>query len=99
MIDRIASAKIKQLSSLFKAVAVTGPRQSGKTTLVKELFQDKPYVSLENPDNRKFALEDPRGFLERYPVGQFLMRSNEHQKSFPIYRKFWIAKEHPGNLY
>ena len=50
-------------------VAVTGPRQSGKTTLVRELFADKPYLSMEDPDIRMLALEDPRGLLARYPLG------------------------------
>ncbi|WP_449049635.1 ATP-binding protein [Parapedobacter sp.] len=56
----------------FKAVAVIGPRQSGKTTLVRSLFTDKPYVSLEDPDTRQYALEDPRGFLANYPNGAIL---------------------------
>src|SRR5690606_39617273 len=53
-------------------VAVIGPRQSGKTTLVRSLFKDKPYVSLEDPDTRQYALEDPRGFLANYPNGAIL---------------------------
>ena len=72
MIQRIAGKKISELASKFKAVAVTGARQTGKTTLVKQIFKDKPYVSLENPDNRSFALEDPRGFLANYPNGAIL---------------------------
>lgn len=56
MFYRIATAKLMQLASYFKAVAVVGPRQSGKTTLVRNLFgQNKPYVSLEDPDNRQYA--------------------------------------------
>ena len=54
---------------MFKVVAVTGPRQSGKTTLVKYVFPDKPYVSLENPDNRQFSIDDPRGFLSQFSEG------------------------------
>lgn len=69
MIKRAAKEKLLQLSGVFKAVSVTGPRQSGKTTLVKSLFPEKPYVSLENPDLRNFALNDPRGFLETYADG------------------------------
>ena len=72
MIDRAASAKLAQLATVFKAVAVIGPRQSGKTTLVRSLFGDKPYVSLEDPDTRRYALEDPRGFLAGYPDGAIL---------------------------
>jgi predicted AAA+ superfamily ATPase len=72
MITRIAKKKLIALSKTFKAVAVTGARQSGKTTLMKQVFKNKAYVSLENPDTRRFALEDPRGFLSNYPNGAVL---------------------------
>ena len=72
MIRRSAEDKIKQLATTFKAVAITGARQTGKTTLVKSLFASKPYVSLEDPDARRFALQDPRGFLNSYPQGAIL---------------------------
>ena len=72
MITRIAETKLHTLATTFKVVALTGPRQSGKTTLAKKLFQDKPYVSLENPDYRQFAIQDPRGFLASYPQGAVL---------------------------
>ena len=66
MIKREAEEKLKQLADGFPAVSVTGPRQSGKTTLVKAVFPDKPYVLLEEPDTRAYALEDPRSFLKQY---------------------------------
>lgn len=69
MINREAEIELRALSGQFKAVAVIGPRQSGKTTLVRMVFKDKPYANLENPDIRKFAMEDPRGFLSNYPKG------------------------------
>jgi len=72
MIQRTAKDKLKDLASKFKAVAVTGARQTGKTTLVKQVFKGKPYLSLENPETRNFALEDPRGFLASYPKGAIL---------------------------
>src|ERR1035437_1381444 len=72
MIKRKAEKELINLASQFKAVAVTGPRQSGKTTLVKSVFKDKIYVNLENPDTRMFAIEDPRGFLANYPDGAIL---------------------------
>jgi len=50
----------------YQVIALTGPRQSGKTTLLKDLFSEYDYVSLENPDNRAFADSDPNGFLLRY---------------------------------
>jgi len=67
MILRVAQAELINLSKQYKAIAVIGPRQSGKTTLVKSGFPDKPYVNLENPDMRNFALEDPKAFLGQFP--------------------------------
>ena len=72
MIIRNAKKRLAYLASKYKAVAVTGLRQSGKTTLVKTLFTKKPYVSLENPDTRRFAQADPRSFLASFPDGAIL---------------------------
>ena len=69
MIIREAQKKLLDLASKFKCVAVTGARQCGKTTLVKQTFNELPYVSLENMDTRQFALDDPRGFLQTYVNG------------------------------
>jgi len=71
-IQRTAATTLKKLAEGYPAIAVTGPRQSGKTTLVRQVFKDKPYVSFENPDQRRFALEDPRRFLAMYPNGAIL---------------------------
>jgi len=72
MIKRNAENTLRLLAEQFKAVAVTGPRQSGKTTLVRQFFKEKPYVNLENPDERNYAIDDPRGFLSNYPDGAIL---------------------------
>lgn len=72
MIQREAEKELTFLATQFKVVAVTGPRQSGKTTLVRKVFDNKPYANLENPDICKFAIEDPRGFLSNYPGGAVL---------------------------
>ena len=72
MIKRDAEEELLILAGQFKAVVVVGPRQSGKTTIVKKTFEQKSYASLENPDLRKFAQEDPRGFLSNYPDGAIL---------------------------
>lgn len=69
MIPRHASDTILRLSRGFPVVAITGPRQSGKTTLARAAFPSKPYVTLESPDVRSFAQSDPRGLLANHPDG------------------------------
>ena len=65
-IPRDMGAKLKLLATKFPVVALVGPRQSGKTTLIKMIFPNHPYISLEDLDRRRFAEEDPRGFLSTY---------------------------------
>ncbi len=72
MIHRTLSDTLVQAAAQYPVVTVTGPRQSGKTTLVRHLFPDHAYASLEDPDHRRFALEDPRGFLDQFPEGVVL---------------------------
>ena len=66
MIDRILKNKLLHFASMYPIVTVTGPRQSGKSTLIKSTFHDYRYVSLEEPDMREFATSDPRGFLTTF---------------------------------
>jgi predicted AAA+ superfamily ATPase len=72
MIPRTAHHTINRLAKGFPVIAITGPRQSGKSTLAKAAFPDKPYVSLEDPDVRLIAQKDPRGLLSRFPDGAVL---------------------------
>ena len=58
-----------QLSQQYPVITLIGPRQSGKTTLCRMAFPDKQYISLEDPDKRRSAEEDPRSFLDRLPDG------------------------------
>lgn len=67
MIERTLREKVLYLSTKYPFVLVTGPRQSGKSTLVRHTFPGYTYVSLEDPDNRSYAGEDPRGFISQYP--------------------------------
>ncbi len=72
MLERTLSDKISSLARQFPVVTITGPRQSGKTTLTKAVFKDHDYVSLEEPHEREFALSDPRSFLNKYKHGVIL---------------------------
>ena len=72
MLQRIVSDQLLRLSRQYPVVTVTGPRQSGKTTLCRSLFKDKIYVNLESLAERNFAQADPRGFIARYPEGAVL---------------------------
>jgi predicted AAA+ superfamily ATPase len=72
MIPRQSTETLLRLARGFPIVAITGPRQSGKTTLAKWVFNNKPYVSLENPDEREFAKTDPKRFLARFEGGAIL---------------------------
>lgn len=72
MIPRQAQQAATRLARGFPVVAITGPRQAGKTTLARDLFSQHAYVSLEDPEQRSFALEDPRGFLARFRGGVIL---------------------------
>jgi uncharacterized protein len=67
MIKRTISAQLEHYTKKYPVVTLTGPRQSGKTTLLRNLFPDYQYVSLEEPDRLLFAKEDPRLFLQNYP--------------------------------
>lgn len=72
MIERDLTPRLVDAAAHFPAVTLTGPRQSGKSTLCRALFPDHPYVNLEAPDVRAFANDDPRGFLAAHPNGAVL---------------------------
>ena len=71
-IPRDLAPRLLQAAQTSPSITLTGPRQSGKTTLVRTEFPEHTYVSLEAPDTRSFATEDPRGFLARYPDGAII---------------------------
>jgi predicted AAA+ superfamily ATPase len=94
MITRIAAKHVKELSESFKAIAIVGPRQSGKTTLARDVFKGKQYVSFENPDNRRFMTEDPRGFLELYKEGAIFDEAQRVPELFSYLQQ--ILDENPA---
>ena len=72
MIPRLLMDSVEELYRYFPAIYVGGPRQSGKTTLLRDTFPLLPYANLEDPDVRMFAETDPRGFLASFPAGAIL---------------------------
>ena len=66
LVDRDIEPALLQISRSFSVVVITGPRQSGKTTLCKKIFNNKPYSNLEVPDVRDIAINDPRGYLQNF---------------------------------
>lgn len=98
MVAREAQKELKLLSGQFKAVAVVGPRQSGKTTLTRSFFPEKKYVSLENPDHRQFAEEDPRGFLAQFPDGAILDEAQRIPSIFSYLQQLLDESTTPGQF-
>lgn len=67
MIQRTSETTVKQLAATFPVVVITGPRQSGKTTLAQKVFTGYNYCNLEHPEIRMIASEDPESLLQQYP--------------------------------
>lgn len=72
MFSRDITTELKKCAEQYPIVTITGPRQSGKTTLCRLAFSEKPYINLEHLETREFALTDPIGFLNTVPNGAIL---------------------------
>ncbi|MDA0345968.1 MAG: ATP-binding protein [Verrucomicrobia bacterium] len=71
-IERTLGKYLEESFHQFPVITITGPRQSGKTTLCRHVFKKLPYVNLERLSEREFAREDPEGFLQRFPEGAII---------------------------
>ena len=71
-INRSLVKTAREAFKYFPVLTITGPRQSGKTTMIKSEFTHLPYFSMEDIDIRRFAMNDPRGFLNQHPKGMIL---------------------------
>ncbi|GMV93240.1 MAG: hypothetical protein AMXMBFR82_30180 [Candidatus Hydrogenedentota bacterium] len=98
MITRHLAATLKRSASHYPVLTVTGPRQSGKTTLVRSLFGKHTYVSLEAPDIREFAAEDPRGFLGQFDRGVVLDEVQRVPNLFSYIQGIVDAEDKPGQF-
>jgi len=96
MIKRTAYNTITRLAKGFPVLAITGPRQSGKTTLARSTFPDKPYLTLEDPDTRMLAESDPRGLLAGYPDGLILDEAQRSPQIFSYLQSFVDEHLVPG---
>lgn len=71
-LKREIQSELEQMAREYPVVTLLGPRQAGKTTLVKSVFSEMPYINIELPEIQQLAEEDPRGLLARYPNGVIL---------------------------
>jgi uncharacterized protein len=96
MIDRSLSQKLRAMAESLPVVSLTGPRQSGKSTLVKEVFPDYRYVSLEDPDVRALAQEDPRSFLSHYDTPTIMDEAQRVPELFSYMQGVVDRRDAPG---
>lgn len=98
MIPRDAEKTLKDLSRGYPLIAITGPRQSGKTTLARHVFPEKIYISLEDPDARELAERDPRGFLKNCEEGAILDEIQRSPQLFSYLQSLVDADQRPGRF-
>jgi predicted AAA+ superfamily ATPase len=98
MIRRALEPVLKKLARQYPVVTLTGPRQSGKTTLVQAVFPRHEYASLEEPDVREYALEDPRGFLAQFTGGVVLDEVQRVPALFSYLQTIVDREDRPGRF-
>jgi len=98
MIERDAAPLLRNLARGFPVLALTGPRQSGKTTLARHVFGDKPYLSLEDFEVRQRAALDPRHFLAQLPDGAVLDEVQRAPELFSYLQGVVDERAHMGRF-
>ena len=96
MVPRLAEKTLRRYAKGFPVICITGPRQSGKTTLAKLAFPQKAYLSLEDPDTMLMARSDPRGFLETWPKGLILDEAQYVPELFAYIKSMVDRDPKPG---
>lgn len=98
MIERALKNKLLEMTTKYPIVTLTGPRQSGKSTLLRTSFPNYQYVSLEDPDIRLFAIDDPRGFLATYSDKTIIDEAQRVPELFS-YIQTHVDKENKEGMY
>jgi predicted AAA+ superfamily ATPase len=98
MIVRTAEKTLFSLAAGYPVLAVTGPRQSGKTTLVRAAFPEHAYASLENPAQREFAETDPAAFLRQFAGGAILDEAQRCPRLFEWLQGIVDESRQPGRF-
>jgi uncharacterized protein len=98
VITRHLSEKLLESAQKYPVVSLTGPRQSGKTTLVRSVFTGHAYISLESPDHLAFALEDPRGFLGQFSGNVILDEAQRTPDLFSYIQTLVDEEDRPGRF-
>lgn len=97
-ISRHAESRLKHFASSYPVLVITGPRQSGKSTLVRHAFPEYRYVSLEDLDQREFAEMDPRGFLNQFSGGAILDEAQRCPALFSYIQTRVDERQQPGEF-
>src|SRR3989339_622749 len=93
MFERTLARYLIELGTSYPVLTMTGPRQSGKTTLCRACYPDLPYRNLEDPEQREWALSDPKGFLATIPDGAVL---DELQRVPELLSSVQVHVDEPG---
>lgn len=96
MVIRDLHKKVLYFAEKYPVITLTGPRQSGKSTLLKTSFPDYRYVSLEDPDMRLFASSDPRGFLKTFPAKSIIDEAQHVPELFSYIQTIVDASDETG---
>jgi predicted AAA+ superfamily ATPase len=97
-IPRNAESRLKHFANGYPVLVVTGPHQSGKSTLVRHAFPEHHYVSLEDLDQREFAETDPRGFLNQFTEGAILDEAQRCPALFSYLQTRVDERQQPGEF-
>ena len=93
---RLAASTALRLARQYPVLTLTGPRQSGKTTMARSIFKNKPYLTMEDPDLLRISTDDPRGFLAQYPHGAILDEVQKAPHLFSYIQRIVDEHNKPG---